>query len=121
MFPLFLVYVAEYTINLGLHPVLLFPLPSTPFKHYRAFYPTYNFLYQAGVFVSRSSTPFIRIHHLYPPSLLQVFNFFLLASQAVFGWMPDRIGFWIISGLVIWEGLLGMHQSFHLSRSFLKS
>ncbi|KAI7198929.1 protein btn1, partial [Hortaea werneckii] len=41
MLPLFLVYVAEYSINQGVSPTLLFPLPSTPFTHFRAFYPTY--------------------------------------------------------------------------------
>ncbi len=53
MFPLLLVYIAEYTINQGVAPTLLFPLPQTPFKHYRAFYPTYNAIYQVGVFISR--------------------------------------------------------------------
>lgn len=48
MLPLLLVYIAEYTINLGLFPVLLFPLKSTPFTEYRSFYPFYSFLYQVG-------------------------------------------------------------------------
>lgn len=39
--PLFLVYVAEYLINQSVAPTLLFPLESTPFTHYRSFYPTY--------------------------------------------------------------------------------
>ena len=107
MLPLLLVYIAEYTINLGLYPVLLFPLPSTPFTHYRAFYPTYSLLYQIGVFISRSSTPFLRIHHLYPPSFLQIANFAILASQAMLGWMPDRVGVYVVFGIVFWEGLLG--------------
>lgn len=107
MLPLLLVYIAEYTINLGLFPVLLFPLRSTPFTHYRAFYPTYSLIYQIGVFISRSSTPFLRIHHLYPPSLLQILNFLLLASQAIWTWMPDSIGVWMVFAVVFWEGLLG--------------
>ena len=46
MLPLLLVYIAEYTINQGVAPTLLFPLKDSPFKHYRAFYPTYNAIYQ---------------------------------------------------------------------------
>ena len=108
MLPLLLVYVAEYSINQGVAPTLLFPLhdkqASTPFNSYRAFYPTYNAIYQSGVFVSRSSTPFIRIHNLYAPSLLQVGNLALLMSQALYFWIPNV---WIIFAIVFWEGLLG--------------
>ena len=94
MVPLLLVYIAEYTINQGVAPTLLFPLKDSPFKHYRAFYPTYNAIYQSGVFISRSSTPFTRIHNLYLPSLL----------QSLFGVIPTV---WIVFALVFWEGLLG--------------
>lgn len=34
MLPLFLVYLAEYTINQGVAPTLLFPLAESPFKHF---------------------------------------------------------------------------------------
>jgi battenin len=40
MLPLLLVYIAEYTINQGVAPTLLFPLSNTPFAAYRDFYPT---------------------------------------------------------------------------------
>ena len=46
MLPLLLIYIAEYTINQGVAPTLLFPLESSPFHHYRAFYPTYNAIYR---------------------------------------------------------------------------
>lgn len=104
MLPLLLVYVAEYTINQGVSPTLLFPLDSTPFTEYRAFYPFYGFLYQIGVFVSRSSTPFIRIHHLYFPSLLQVGNLVLLTLHAVLNFIPSV---YIVFLVIFWEGLLG--------------
>lgn len=108
MLPLFLVYLSEYTINLGLFPVLLFPLPSTPFTSLRSFYPTYTLLYQSGVFLSRSSLPFFRLRRLYPPSFLQVGNFFFLLFIAMAGssWVDD-IGVWVTMGVVFWEGLLG--------------
>lgn len=104
MLPLLVVYVAEYTINQGVSPTLLFPLRQTPFKHFRAFYPTYNAIYQAGVFVSRSSTPFLRIHNLYFPSFLQVANLVLLALHAVFDFIPN---IYMIFAIIFWEGLLG--------------
>ncbi|CAD6587732.1 MAG: battenin CLN3 protein [Alectoria sarmentosa] len=104
MLPLLLVYIAEYTINQGVAPTLLFPLPDSPFKHYRAFYPTYNAIYQSGVFISRSSTPFLRIQNLYLPSLLQCVNLAILILQALFGFIPTV---WIVFAIVFWEGLLG--------------
>ena len=125
MVPLLLVYFAEYTINLGVLPTVLFPLPSSSsstspptqtsnlpsfLTNYRDFYPTYNTIYQLGVFISRSSTPFIRIHNLYLPSFLQVLNLaFLLAIALAPGYVvPDSaIGLWIVFLIVFWEGLLG--------------
>lgn len=104
MLPLLLVYIAEYTINQGVAPTLLFPLESSPFKEYRSFYPIYNAIYQIGVFISRSSTPFLRIHNLYIPSFLQLANLALLTAHALFDFIPSV---YIIFAIVFWEGLLG--------------
>lgn len=104
MLPLLLVYIAEYTINQGVAPTLLFPLSSTPFKEFREFYPMYGFLYQVGVFISRSSIPFIRIHHLYIPSFLQIANLALLTAHAMYNFIPSV---YIIFIVIFWEGLLG--------------
>ncbi|ROT38128.1 BTN1 protein [Sodiomyces alkalinus F11] len=104
MLPLLLVYIAEYTINQGVTPTLLFPLDGTPFKEFREFYPMYGFLYQLGVFISRSSIPWVRIHNLYLPSLLQVGNLVLLALHAMFDFIPSV---YIVFILIFWEGLLG--------------
>lgn len=104
MLPLFLVYTAEYTINQGVAPTLLFPLKESPFREYRGFYPFYGFLYQMGVFISRSSTPFVRIHHLYVPSFLQVGNLLLLLLHSLVFFIPSA---YIIFIIVFWEGLLG--------------
>ena len=104
MIPLFLVYLAEYTINQGVAPTLLFPLEESPFKHYRAFYPTYGALYQLGVFISRSSLALFRIKTLYVPSFLQVANLALLTAQALVWFLPNVYFVFII---VFWEGLLG--------------
>ncbi|KAK4555495.1 battenin CLN3 protein [Recurvomyces mirabilis] len=104
MLPLFLVYVAEYTINQGVAPTLLFSLDSTPFKHYRAFYPTYGAIYQLGVFISRSSLPFVRIRTLYVPSILQVVNLTALMIHAMYPYIPSV---WFVFAIIFWEGLLG--------------
>lgn len=104
MLPLLLVYIAEYSINQGVAPTLLFPLAQTPFHHYRAFYPTYNAIYQIGVFISRSSTPFFRIHNLYLPSFLQILNLLILILHALFNFLPNV---YIIFAVIFWEGLLG--------------
>lgn len=104
MFPLLLVYIAEYTINQGVSPTLLFPLSSTPFKEFRSFYPTYATIYQLGVFISRSSIPFVRIHALYPPSLLQCLNLLLLVLHALYPFIPNVYCVFVI---IFWEGLLG--------------
>ncbi|KAL4956893.1 CLN3 protein-domain-containing protein [Aspergillus filifer] len=104
MLPLLLVYIAEYTINQGVSPTLLFPLDETPFEQYRAFYPAYNAIYQVGVFISRSSTPFFRIHDLYFPSCLQIINLIVLTLHALFNFIPNV---YIVFLVVFWEGLLG--------------
>jgi battenin len=104
MLPLLLVYIAEYTINQGVSPTLLFPLAGTPFTHYRSFYPFYNLLYQLGVFIARSSTPFFRLHNLYLPSFLQCLNLALLVGQSLYWFIPSV---YIVFLVVFWEGLLG--------------
>jgi battenin len=108
MLPLLLVYIAEYTINQAVAPVLLFPLTPpnhnhTPFTSYRQFYPFYALLYQLGVFISRSSTPVFRIHHLYFPTALQIGNLILLVSHA----LHPYFSFTMVCIVVFWEGLLG--------------
>lgn len=104
MVPLFLVYLAEYTINQGVAPTLLFPLEGSPFKRYREFYPTYGTIYQLGVFISRSSLPFIRIRSLYIPTWLQLLNLVVLTAQALWPFIPTV---WFVFAIILWEGLLG--------------
>lgn len=61
-------------------------------------------IYQLGVFISRSSLPFFRIHRLYPPSFLQCLNFLLLILQALYFYIPS---IYIVFAVIFWEGLLG--------------
>ncbi|KAI0401717.1 Batten's disease protein Cln3 [Xylaria palmicola] len=104
MLPLFVVYVSEYIINQGVSPTLLFPLESSPFNELRDFYPMYGFLYQVGVFVSRTSIAFFRFRQLHLASLLQFLNLVLFTLQSLYGFIPSV---YIVFVLVFWEGLLG--------------
>ncbi|KAI4229497.1 MAG: hypothetical protein L6R36_000856 [Xanthoria steineri] len=102
--PLMLVYFAEYLINQSVTPTLLFPLDKTPFTEYRSFYPTYATIYQLGVFVSRSSLPFIRIPYLYTMGSLQCLNLALLIFQALYTIFPSV---YIVFAFIFWVGVLG--------------
>jgi battenin len=105
MIPLFLVYFAEYVINQGVTPTLLFPLDESPFTEYRAFYPMYAALYQTGVFISRSSLPFVRIRKsLYLPSLVQVGILAMLTLHAMFPFLPSV---YVVFVIILIEGLIG--------------
>ncbi|GMG30786.1 unnamed protein product [Ambrosiozyma monospora] len=104
MCPLFSVYVAEYIINQGISPTLLFDIDEMPFHNYRDVYVTYGTLYQLGVFISRSSGSFFRIKHLSIPPTLQMINMIICILQSLFMFIPN---IWIIFVLILYEGLLG--------------
>ncbi|KAI0224948.1 battenin CLN3 protein [Massospora cicadina] len=104
MLPLLLVFWAEYTINQGVAPVLLFPLNETPFRALREHYVYYQFLYQLGVFVSRSSSFWLPITRLWALAVAQLVTLLILTSQALllFG---SRL--YVTLLLMFGEGLLG--------------
>ncbi|KAK9317987.1 batten's disease protein Cln3 [Lipomyces starkeyi] len=104
MLPLMLVYIGEYVINQGISPTLLFPIEEMPFTYYRDAYVTYGTLYQLGVFISRSSSPFVRIRRLYVPAILQLVNVVVLAVQSMYAFIPNV---YIIMIIIFYEGLLG--------------
>lgn len=109
MIPLCSVYLCEYVINQGISPTLLFPLDTLPhwlFSTYRDMYVVYGFLYQLGVFISRSSITFgIKFRKLYVMSLLQFVNVVITLNQAVNFWPFTNI--WVLCVLIFYEGLLG--------------
>jgi len=100
--PLFVVYFAEYFINTAVAPALqfpkdkLFPLESQ--------YIYYSFLYQAGVFISRSSANFIQIKLLWLMAGWQCVNAILLFCAAHYQFLPT---IWIVFLVMTYEGLLG--------------
>ncbi|XP_029293842.1 battenin isoform X2 [Cottoperca gobio] len=71
VFPLGLVYFAEYFINQGLMELVYFP---KVFLSHAEQYRWYQTLYQVGVLVSRSSLCCVKIRKLWALSLLQVRN-----------------------------------------------
>ncbi|XP_041828376.1 battenin [Melanotaenia boesemani] len=101
IFPLGLVYFAEYFINQGLMELLFFP---NIFLSHAEQYRWYQVLYQIGVFLSRSSLRCVKIRKIWILSLLQVVN-------AVFLWVAVRYQFlpsvWFVFAVVLYEGLLG--------------
>jgi battenin len=99
--PLFLVYFGEYLINYGLFQVLLFPrnemFSGSEYKYY-------SFIYQVGVFISRSSANFFRIKYLWLLGTLQIVNLVFLGTVAYFDYIPS---IWIIFVIILYEGLIG--------------
>ncbi|KAJ1653286.1 battenin CLN3 protein [Dispira simplex] len=105
--PLLVVYWAEYTINQGVSPTLLFPLSSSPwypFEQLKDHYVYYQALYQIGVFISRSSVHWFPIKYLWYPSGAQVAVLFVMISQALLNWLPSV---WPVFCIIFFEGLLG--------------
>eukprot|EP01100_Stratorugosa_tubuloviscum_P015869 TRINITY_DN959_c1_g1_i1.p1 TRINITY_DN959_c1_g1~~TRINITY_DN959_c1_g1_i1.p1 ORF type:complete len:422 (-),score=138.04 TRINITY_DN959_c1_g1_i1:121-1386(-) len=98
MIPLFLVYYFEYSILQGVTPTIVIDsFEHCPFTYYQ-------FLYQVGVFLSRSSVTLFKIRYLWVPGLLQIANFVLMFCQAYFLFVPCiYFGFLV----VFWIGLLG--------------
>lgn len=99
--PLVLVYYAEYVINQGVSPTIYF---SKPFKNQNTYYVYYQFLYQSGVFASRSSVNFAPIKRIWIPAVLQCVNLLFLLAHAYWLFLPSA---YIVFAIIFWEGLLG--------------
>ncbi|XP_063791400.1 battenin isoform X2 [Pseudophryne corroboree] len=103
MLPLCIVYFAEYFINQGLFELIYFPnIKMSHSEQYR----WYQMLYQAGVFVSRSSVRCITIRHIWVLSCLQcgIATFLLVGVSYLFLPSLTLPGIFLI---IIFEGLLG--------------
>ncbi|XP_029363967.1 battenin isoform X2 [Echeneis naucrates] len=101
VFPLGVVYFAEYFINQGLMELLYFP---NIFLTHAEQYRWYQTLYQVGVLVSRSSLCCVKIRKLWALSLLQVVNAVLLLLAVRYQFFPNL---WLVFAIVLYEGLLG--------------
>ncbi|KZO94679.1 batten disease protein Cln3 [Calocera viscosa TUFC12733] len=95
--PLFCVYTFEYTINQGVSPTLVYPVPEPSehpvlawiIKSVRDYYPLWQLVYQTFVFFSRSTLsvgiPPIPSRFLAVPSILQFFILLTLAYESYRG------------------------------------
>lgn len=122
MLPLFSVYLLEYTINQGISPTLLYPVPS-PEEHWllskiihsvRDYYPFWQLVYQATVFLSRSSIslglPALPTRLLFIPALTQAVILFLLVLESAFGFFSpeyEGLNIFFIFVLISIEGICG--------------
>lgn len=101
MAPFGLVYLFEYFINQGLFELLYFP--NTFLTHHQQ-YRVYQFLYQIGVFISRSSMNIVKIDWLWIMAILQLSNVVLFTFEVLYGFITYLV---IMMILIVWEGLLG--------------
>ena len=108
MIPLFTVYAAEYACQGGVWTAMGFPVESASSR--KIFYTRANWLYQLGVFLSRSSGTMFTMNQIMLLILpgLQVLNlvfFYWMATQ------PSPPPLWytpsVTYGLALWTGLLG--------------
>ncbi|XP_015273733.1 PREDICTED: battenin [Gekko japonicus] len=101
LLPLAVVYFAEYFINQGLFELLYFrEAPLTHAEQYR----WYQMLYQAGVFLSRSSASCVRIRYIWALAVLQCLNMVFLLAAVYFMFLPSV---YLVFVLIVYEGLLG--------------
>lgn len=97
MLPLFSVYLLEYTINQGIAPTLLYPVPraenhpwlSKIIHSVRDYYPLWQLVYQSSVFLSRSSIslglPALPARLLSLPAIIQAIILLTLAFESAVG------------------------------------
>ncbi|CAB3398040.1 unnamed protein product [Caenorhabditis bovis] len=106
MIPLALVYVGEYMINQGMTQMIVFDCSHSFDLSVRSQYRWYQVIYQAGVFISRSSIKFLElpIWLLYILPILQLSNMLFFFFDALY-WFVPHIG--IIFALILIEGLFG--------------
>ncbi|XP_075686951.1 battenin [Rhinoderma darwinii] len=103
MFPLSLVYFAEYFINQGLYELIYFPnIKMSHSEQYR----WYQMLYQSGVFLSRSSVRCFKIRRIWILACIQSGIAIFLLVGVAYLFLPSLTlaGIFLI---ILFEGLLG--------------
>ncbi|KAF8584628.1 batten's disease protein Cln3 [Ramaria rubella] len=122
MLPLSCVYLFEYTINQGIAPTLVFPVPSPitqPFLSHiitsiRDYYPLWQLVYQSTVFISRSSLsvgiPPLPSRLLPLPAIIQAAILITLAIESasgIFDFASEEWSFFCVFILISTEGICG--------------
>ncbi|KDQ09562.1 hypothetical protein BOTBODRAFT_117036 [Botryobasidium botryosum FD-172 SS1] len=120
MLPLFAVYLLEYTINQGISPTLVYPVPhpeshpilSRIFGSIRDYYPFWQLVYQTFVFFSRSSIsaglPPLPTSLLPLPAVVQAVILTSLALESAFGLLPEDLPQLTIPIIFLMIGLEGI-------------
>ncbi|KAI0703054.1 batten's disease protein Cln3 [Cytidiella melzeri] len=122
MLPLFAVYTFEYTINQGIAPTLVYPVPSPDnywllskiIKSIRDYYPLWQLVYQTTVFFSRSSISLgilpLPARLLPAPAFAQALILALLAIESgvgIFSEDSQALSFTFVFLLISIEGICG--------------
>ncbi|EIW54652.1 batten's disease protein Cln3 [Trametes versicolor FP-101664 SS1] len=122
MLPLFCVYLFEYTINQGISPTLVYPVPTRESHWFmsllihsiRDYYPLWQLVYQSTVFLSRSSIslglPPLPGRLLSLPAFVQGAILCTLAFESavgIFGDAHEGVSFALVFLLICVEGVCG--------------
>ncbi|KAI0342458.1 batten's disease protein Cln3 [Trametopsis cervina] len=122
MLPLAAVYTLEYTINQGVAPTLVYPVPSPDgywflskiIKSIRDYYPLWQLVYQTTVFFSRSSIslgiPPLPAKFLSAPAFTQALILITLAIESgvgIFSEDSQALSFAFVFLLISIEGICG--------------
>lgn len=99
MVPLAVVYYAEYVINTGVNSTLHFSSMDS-----KAFYTWAGFVYQVGVFISRSSGTVFPIRLLWPLPVGQALLLVAFVLQGIYRVIPSP---WVVLCFVVVVGLFG--------------
>eukprot|EP01135_Chromosphaera_perkinsii_P011679 Nk52_evm2s2474 gene=Nk52_evmTU2s2474 len=102
MIPLFVVYFAEYAINSGIQPAMTFAGVSGFDENDQYVY--YQFLYQVGVFCSRSSVNLFHTKKVWIFALGQCALFAMFFTGVRYDYLP---GMWFAFAFTLVEGFFG--------------
>ncbi|KAH8079170.1 hypothetical protein JL720_9431 [Aureococcus anophagefferens] len=100
--PLFVVYLAEYTMSTGATSTI-----DARGVSRKRFYELASLVYQLGVLVSRSSGGCVRLRWLWTMAALQCANLAAMAAASFFDAPARGVPWQALQALVFWEGLLG--------------
>lgn len=78
----------------------------------------FNFCYQIGVFLSRSSLSVVKIRRIEILTLLQLINFTFFLFNTIFVFLPN---FYVLFVLMIWVGLMGGGSYVNVMYNMLES
>eukprot|EP01103_Thecamoeba_quadrilineata_P020789 TRINITY_DN9123_c0_g1_i1.p1 TRINITY_DN9123_c0_g1~~TRINITY_DN9123_c0_g1_i1.p1 ORF type:complete len:412 (-),score=39.23 TRINITY_DN9123_c0_g1_i1:9-1244(-) len=101
MASLTIVYFAEYAINDGVQPALIYTNISISSDEQ---YTWYQFLYQTGVFLSRSSVNIFHTERVWIFALIQCVNLVILFLATWYWWFPV---IYIPASFMFFEGFMG--------------